>query len=126
MDNAEFNRIVERRMVLIKQILTSKAKEYARGERLHNFKRAAALAAITPEMALRGMLAKHIVSIWDLVDDIENDFEPAHLLAFSKEKIGDAINYLILLEAIIEERTQPNVVFVPAHKAIDEIRKKLR
>lgn len=106
MENNEFNRIVEKRCAAIKSVLASKAKEYARGDRLHNFKRAAAALRCTPEQALIGMYMKHQVSILDLVDDISNGYPPKMLTAVTNEKVGDAINYLILLEALIAERVE--------------------
>ena len=48
-----------------------------------------------------GMMAKHTVSVYDLIDDYEQG------KAISKEmwaeKIGDSINYLLLLTALLEE-----------------------
>ncbi len=102
MNQATFDKIVDEQCQLIRRILESKGDEYGREDRLHNFKRAAALAATTPEMAARGMLAKHIVSVWDIVDDIESGKTPQDD-SFVSEKIGDAINYLILLKAIIRD-----------------------
>lgn len=102
MTREEFNEIVETRIEHIKFTLTNKGREYARGDRLSNFKRAAALEKCTPEKALRGMLSKHLISIYDMIDDLEQDVHSPELIW--KEKLGDAINYLILLEALIHER----------------------
>lgn len=112
MDQTQFDLIVEKRCTLIKQILASKAEEYARGDRLHNFKRAAQFGTDVPEKACWNFLMKHLVSIADLVDDLNQDHAPRNLLALSKEKLGDAINYLILLEALIEERVESKAVSV--------------
>lgn len=103
MNQETFDRIVEDRCRLIKNILASKAKEYARGDRLHNFKRAAGFLGKTPETACWGFAMKHITSIADLVDDIElHGSIPSSEVVH--EKLGDAINYLILLEALVWER----------------------
>lgn len=49
------------------------------------------------------MLVKHWVSIEDVViDERLSSAPPDH--AMIDEKIGDAINYLILLEAVLKER----------------------
>lgn len=82
-----------------------KHKEYSRhDDKLYNFKKAAEIRAnITPETALVGMMMKHIVSVLDMVDDIENYQEPP-TERFLTEKITDSINYLVLLEALIFER----------------------
>ena len=60
------------------------------------------MQATTPENALIGMLAKHMVSILDMVDDIPSG--AYHGIQEWDEKIGDAVNYLLLLEGLIEER----------------------
>lgn len=83
-------------------MLASKACEYASDEdRLHNFKAAAELEGDTPAEALRGMLRKHWVSIADLVWSDTIGEKPS--FAMIDEKIGDAVNYLILLEALLKE-----------------------
>jgi hypothetical protein len=59
---------------------------------------AAAFQQCTTEQALFGFLAKHLVSLSDMcksgrryADDIWD------------EKIGDAVNYLLLLRAVVED-----------------------
>lgn len=92
-------------------LLGEKHKEYSRNsDKLHNFKRAAEIKGnITPETALVGMMMKHIVSILDIVDDLETHQEvPSE--KFLSEKIGDLINYLVLLEALITERKGERVI----------------
>lgn len=99
MESKDFNVIVEYRINSIKSILSIKEKEYATEcDRLHNFKRAASILNTTPEKALVGMFVKHMVSILDIVDSCYKT-DPVII----DEKIGDAINYLILLEAILKE-----------------------
>lgn len=97
-----FDEIVERRIKRIRILLTKKRAEYAPDgqDRLHNFNRAAAMLRIPRSQALLGMLAKHLVSILDMVDAISRR-DPG--IAMIDEKIGDAINYLILLEAMLME-----------------------
>ena len=63
MNDKEFERIAHNTIQCIKSTLIRKGAEYARGDRLSNFKRAGKLENSSPEMALRGMLTKHIVSI---------------------------------------------------------------
>jgi hypothetical protein len=89
----------------IKKTMCSKSAEYARGkDKLHNFYRAGEVDNISAIEALRGMDLKHRVSISDMLDDIKDD-ESLH---FPKklwlEKIIDAINYKILLLALLAER----------------------
>lgn len=103
MNNANFNEIVSSRIEKIQDLLASKGKEYAgdRGDRLHNFKRAAETMRCSPVRALVGMWMKHIISILDMVDELEVGGQ-VHIGRID-EKIGDAINYLILMEALMKE-----------------------
>ena len=105
MNASEFDKLVVARLGYCHQVLNTKAGEYATSDRLHNFKVAAALQDIEPETALLGMWAKHIVSIRDIIEDIEHKgmIPKSALLS---EKITDVINYAILLEALIEERKE--------------------
>lgn len=99
----EFDKIMVRRLGLIEKTLASKAEEYADSkDRLHNFKLAAAMQGITPAESARGMMVKHWVSVLDIVRQhaLDGKLPPPALL---DEKIGDAVNYLILLEAILKE-----------------------
>ncbi len=104
MNNLDFDAVVSNRLKLIQEILLRKRAEYApnEGDRLHNFNRAAMMLDEIREKALVGMWAKHIVSILDIVDGL--DIRPCPSIDMIEEKIGDAINYLILLEAMLKER----------------------
>jgi len=100
----DINQIVSERVEKIQSILLRKAEEYATdGDRYHNFNVAGRILDVTPERALVGMLMKHIVSVLDLVDWIED--APDKLSSgIIDEKIGDTINYLILLEGMLKNR----------------------
>lgn len=102
MTAAEFNCVLGRRLARTREVLAAKADEYAsETDRLHNFKRAAELGSDTPAEALLGMLRKHWVSLMDLAD---RSFLGVPIpAAVVDEKIGDAVNYLILLEAVLLE-----------------------
>lgn len=109
MTNEAFSTILELRISAIRDVLAAKAKEYATTDRLHNFKRSAAMLNTTPEAALVGFLTKHIVSILDMVDALPHPSLPGGeeaKLDQWREKLGDAINYLILLEALVSERAE--------------------
>jgi hypothetical protein len=109
-----FDKLVERRVELIKSVLKSKAGEYAfSGDRLHNFVRAADMLGTTKEKALVGMWTKHIVSVLDIVDSGATPTK-----AMIEEKLGDLINYAILLEACYADRMAENieVIIVPIKK----------
>ena len=105
MNHETFCALAAKRFQACQDILAAKSAEYSRsGDKLHNFKRAAALLDCSPEKALVGMMSKHIVSVLDIVDDIEAGGLPDEALV--SEKIGDLVNYSILLEALITERRQ--------------------
>jgi len=97
----EFDVIVTKRIENIKKVLASKGQEYGSADRLYNIKRAYAIERSTPQKALCGMLLKHLGSVLDLV---EGKLEATE--AMVNEKVGDMINYLILLEAIFEEQRE--------------------
>ena len=104
MKTEEFNKLLEERIEKTKLILANKANEYASGgDRLYNFKEAGCKLNITPEKALQGIKVKHDVSVDDLIRwaEISPDKLTEEII---NEKIGDSINYLILLEALLKER----------------------
>lgn len=102
MTPSEFSAILKARFEKTRNLLDKKGKEYAREDRLSNFKKAAALMGVRPEGACFGFLAKHLVSIADLVGDLEGGLETP--MPVWEEKIGDAVAYLILLEALVTEQ----------------------
>ena len=99
MDNKEFLAEFERQIEKCKKTLFSKSAQYGRnGNRLHNFFRASSMLGQRPITALRGMLAKHIIALNDIVDDIEAG-KPVKQ-EYIDEVLGDNINYLFLAAAI--------------------------
>lgn len=104
MNSKEFEAALEQRIGKCKEVLGVKASEYATSDRLHNFKVAAVLQQESPIKALGGMMAKHTVSVYDLIK-AENRGEDVSIELWD-EKIGDHINYLLLLwAAVIENKT---------------------
>jgi len=99
MSPEQFNIILNRRIDLIKKVLSAKEKEYAcHNDRLHNFNRAGMALNISREQALMGMMIKHFISILDMIE-----YNKKLTVELVEEKIGDTINYLILLEASFKE-----------------------
>lgn len=95
----EFNVIIHNIFHRNWHTLSRKAAEYTDGsDRLSNFKKAGALQGMTAEQALFGMLTKHLVSLAEMVAKDETS------LAMWEEKLGDAQNYLYLLEALLIEK----------------------
>ena len=104
----EVNAAFDEQVALCREILQRKTKEYTGDDtdRLGAFKAAAALQHTTPERALAGMLAKHIVSLYDMCFDDSASYD----IGTWNEKITDSLNYLFLLKAIVKEghTNQPN------------------
>ena len=101
MKSIEFNEVIADRIQKCLDTLCVKSNEYATDDRLHNFKVAGEIQNCTPIKALGGMMCKHTVSVYDLINDFESGKNvPVELW---NEKIGDSINYLLLLTALIEE-----------------------
>jgi hypothetical protein len=102
MTHAEFDAILNRRIDLCRSVLAGKAGEYAAGgDRLHNFKRSADRRGTSTAEALLGMLSKH----WTSIEDLVAAWEAGEAVSGDRidEKIGDAVNYLILLEGVLRE-----------------------
>lgn len=100
MTGDEFNVVLERRLTKIRHVLAAKAGEYATaGDRLHNFKGCSEEFGGTPAENLWGMLKKHLMSVKDMVAG-----DKPVTAAMVNEKLGDAVNYLCLLEALFLEQ----------------------
>ena len=104
MNQEEFDKVLAMWDTYLSKLFDAKGNEYARGDRLSNFKKAAAVLNGTPESALRGFLVKHLVSIFDMIDDLDSGVH--HPMEKWMEKLGDNVAYLILLSALITERIQ--------------------
>jgi uncharacterized protein YqfB (UPF0267 family) len=108
----EFNKVVEEQIKSIKSTLVKKAKEYATDDdRLHNFNLAGVLLDCSSVFALAGMMTKHTVSVYDIIRQYNKlGITPTNELL--NEKIGDLINYLILLKAmfISEINSKPKTI----------------
>ena len=98
-DRSTYELAVEDMISHCRDTLSSKHREYATNDDFHNFKVAAKLQDVTPEQALIGMMDKHVVSIHDLVNDAAEGRTVSENLW--KEKIGDNINYLLILWAMV-------------------------
>ena len=93
--------VFEEQVKLCASILQRKTKEYTGddADRLGAFKAAAMLQHCSPSRALAGMLAKHIVSLYDMCYADSAGFD----INIWDEKITDSLNYLFLLKAIVKE-----------------------
>jgi hypothetical protein len=101
---SNFDLTINNRLDYVKGLLLVKAKEYVRNNnRFHSFDRGSALTGECREKVLWGFLLKHIISIQDMINDINEtgDLPSKELVS---EKAGDAISYLLLLEASINDK----------------------
>ncbi len=104
MTKNEFSKRVEKRIDLIRQTLLTKHKEYAKDDNVfRNFDEAAGGFSLhsTSSEVLWSYMTKHLVSIKDIIADNK----PVKSEVVS-EKIGDVINYLILLEAMLNAENE--------------------
>ncbi len=100
MNHEEFKNFFKMQVLRCEKILDKKAVEYTDGiDRMMNFNQAAGMNNVKPEHALWGMLAKHLISLTVMV------IRPySYNRKIWREKLGDALNYLFLLSAMVEER----------------------
>lgn len=104
MTQENFERIVEDQLEIARNLLIVKGQEYSlSADRLEVFKKAACLQGETVKQALCGMLAKHVVSVYDMSMSDKTFTEDRWT-----EKITDSINYLLLLKAAIMEESHEN------------------
>lgn len=107
-DTKNFKLIFDSIWLDSKNTLQSKAEDYADfdiDDRTHNFKRAGQLMNCSPERALLGFMGKHLISMLDMIDNIDKD-KPCPSPEYVREKLGDIRNYLVLLEALFYERRE--------------------
>jgi len=103
MNTEKFNELAQSVTKSCLALMIGKSDEYARdGDKLANFKKAGDMKGETPEKALWGMVAKHIIATQDFINDLDDGV--VRPLTFWQEKTRDTINYHILLEALITER----------------------
>ena len=114
MKREEFTNRVEKRIDLIRQTLLTKHKEYAKDDNVfRNFDEAAGGLSLhgTSSEVLWSYMTKHLVSIKDVVAD-NKPVDPAVV----SEKIGDVINYLILLEAMLNQQGEKHCKLKEAYE----------
>lgn len=102
MTNERYLEIVARRDELKGKVSTAKGKEYSGPtDRLHNFKRIAEFARVSPEQACLVLMGKHVISI---VDHVVYGLPITQ--EWIDEKVGDTGVYTNLLEALFVERME--------------------
>lgn len=100
MDHETFKSIITQMQEDSLATLLEKNSGYSNADPLHNFHQAAKLKGETTLKAIGGMMAKHTVSIYDLINQASEDYIPEEVWF---EKIQDHLNYLLFLWAAVEE-----------------------
>jgi len=104
MTNERFEQIVDEVFNRCGETLFDRAKMYARGDRLSNFKRAGTIRGKSSVESLDGMGLKHVTSLFDYIDDLKTG--RTHTRNEWLEKICDTVNYYgPLLLALLEDTT---------------------
>jgi hypothetical protein len=109
MNRTNFNKQVKTRFELSEKVLIKKGSEYANEQNVFvNFERGVGLSFHnSPEKVAWEYCVKHLESIRSMLDHIETDgvngFPNEELV---REKFGDAINYMIIIEAMIMQRIE--------------------
>jgi len=99
MNQKRFNEIVEDTLKRCKDVLGVKQDEYNLTEdRFDTFKMGAGLTGWKEDQVLLGFVTKHLISIISMINS-DQQFTKDRV----DEKIGDAINYLLLLRGLWEE-----------------------
>lgn len=100
---AEFDSVVSKTLIDIRDLLITKGKEYRRnGNVYHNFEQGAAMTGISREKVLDGFLLKHEISINDMTNDLESGILPTREKV--EEKFNDNLIYLLIKKAMILDR----------------------
>jgi hypothetical protein len=104
MSNELFQNYLTERMDAIRVSLQSKGEEYAyNGDRMFNFNEGLRLNPRlykTREDVLESFLTKHLTSLTQILGDLQKGKYPTKALL--EEKLGDIINYYILMEISIK------------------------
>lgn len=97
---ATYTKSIEDTIQRCRNTLLAKNKEYApEFDPLANFKKGAKMSGLTPEQVLFMYCAKHLVSVRDIVfGEVPSNKEVI------REKTGDIINYMMLLNALQDEK----------------------
>lgn len=96
MKHEEFAEILAQQLERVSAVLGVKTAEYAREDQLHNIRLAAHLQGESLAEAVAGMMVKHTVSIFTMVQDGQPHPEDKW-----DEKITDHIIWLVLLKAAL-------------------------
>lgn len=107
MRRSEFYQALDKRIERTKETFGAKNEEYATDYNfMRNFDNGVGMSLhCTPEAVAWGYATKHLESIRSIILDVDNS-NGSQLPTEERiiEKFGDAINYLIIIEAMLLER----------------------
>ena len=99
MNRQRLEQIFENRIAECRETMGMKGKVYATDEnRLSNFYAGAELAKLTPQQYAFSLVSKHIIALRDKINADEPMSDE-----FITEKMGDIINYMVLIEGLERE-----------------------
>lgn len=102
MTQQDFNQIVTKMLDHARDTLVKKQAEYNLSDnRFDSFIHGAGITGWTPEQVLLGYWTKHLASIIEIINSKAQFSEE-----LVDEKIGDAINYLLLLRGLLEDQNR--------------------
>ena len=99
----EFKKAIDAYVSIIEGNLSNKGKEYATDvDMLHNFNKGSNITGTSREKVLFGFALKHLISVMDMLDEVEIGELPGQ--SKMDEKLGDLGTYMALLYACIQDR----------------------
>ena len=107
MTRERFSEYMRTRFARCENTFDSKNKEYATADNfMRNFENGIGISTChTPEAVAWNYATKHLESIRSIISDLDGGaLEPSPSLV--TEKFGDAINYLIIIEAMLLHRNE--------------------
>lgn len=114
----EFSKYCEERLKELLGMGSEKGSEYAGQEdRFANFRHGSDLRRTIPEDYLYGLVAKHITALQDFIERLK----AGQCMRWDqwKEKTGDVIVYMLILEGLVKERFQAPIILSEGIGAAD-------
>jgi len=107
MDKKEFATLSRETLQEILDLIEKKGREYANEDAFSNFKRASGGLSYhdKPEMVAWEYATKHFQSIKDIISESVPSSD-----AVVKEKVNDAIAYLLIIKAMLLEKEQKSSI----------------
>jgi hypothetical protein len=101
----EFETRVNHTLEKIKLLLITKGKEYRRENNpFHNFERGSLMTNEPREKVLKGFLLKHVISVDDMINDLDKEILPQE--AQVEEKFNDILVYYLIQKCMILDRLE--------------------